>query len=128
MIEVADVFRRFADAYLSAHGATMPPAHRRAIADIKACRTPALGGRLWRCERCSAEIFSYHSCKNRSCPKCHTSETERWLQARKAEMLPVPYFHITVTVPEDVALRLNVRHLIQCFQWPSFAHNLRLCS
>jgi len=102
VIEVADVFRRFADAYLSAHGATMPPSHRRAIADIKACRTPALGGRLWRCERCSAEIFSYHSCKNRSCPKCHTSETERWLQARKAEMLPVPYFHITVTVPEEL--------------------------
>ncbi len=107
MIEVADVFRRFADAYLSAHGSSMPPSHRRAIADIKACRTAALGGRLWRCDRCSAEIFSYHSCKNRSCPKCHTRQTEAWLEARKAEMLPVPYFHITVTVPEELRALLR---------------------
>ena len=111
MIEVADVFRRFADGYLSAHGAAMPPSHRRAIADITACRTEALGGHLWRCDQCSAEVFSYHSCKNRSCPKCHTRQTERWLQTREAEMLPVPYFHITVTVPEELrdALRANQR-------------------
>jgi len=111
VIEVADIFRRFADEYLSAHGASMPPSHRRAIADIKACRTEALGGRLWRCDQGSAEIFSYHSCKNRSCPKCHTRQTERWLEGRKAEMLPVPYFHVTVTVPEELreVLRANQR-------------------
>ena len=55
MIEVADVFRRFADDYLSAHGASMPPSHQRAIADILACRTEALGGHLWRCDECAAE-------------------------------------------------------------------------
>ena len=109
MIEVADVFRRFADDYLSAHGASMLPSHRRAIADIQACRTAALGGHLWRCQQCSAEVFSYHSCKNRSCPKCHTEQTERWIEARKAEMLPAPYFHVTVTVPEELreVLRAN---------------------
>jgi hypothetical protein len=62
VIEVADVFRRFADGYLSAHGAAMPAWHRRAIADILACRTEALGGHLWRCDRCSHEVFAYHSC------------------------------------------------------------------
>jgi len=111
VIEVADVFRRFAAEYLSAHGAAMPPSHRRAIADIKACRTEALGGRLWRCDQCGAEVFSYHSCKNRSCPKCHTRQTEHWLETRKAEMLPCAYFHITVTVPEELrdGLRANQR-------------------
>lgn len=109
MIEVADVFRRFADDYLSAHGATMLPSHRRAIADILACRTEALGGHLWRCDQCSAEVYSYHSCKNRSCPKCHTGQTEDWLATRQAEVLPCPYFHVTITVPEELreVLRAN---------------------
>lgn len=112
MIEVADVFRRFADDYLSAHGASMLASHRRAIGDILACRTEALGGHRWRCRACGAEVFSYHSCKNRSCPKCHTDETERWLAARKAEMLPCTYFHVTITVPEELrdVLRANQRN------------------
>src|SRR5678815_4596530 len=74
MIEVAEVFRRFAADYLSAHGASMLPSHQRAINDILNCRTAALGGQVWRCEQCNAEIFSYHSCANRSCPKCHTAQ------------------------------------------------------
>src|SRR5262249_21813396 len=83
--------------------------HRRAIADILACRTEALGGHLWRCDQCSAEVYSYHSCKNRSCPMCHTDQTERWLAARKAEVLPCSYFHVTITVPEQLreVLRAN---------------------
>src|SRR5271167_2345881 len=111
MIEVAEVFRRFAADYLSAHGASMLPSHRRAIDDILDCRTAALGGQIWRCEACNAEIFSYHSCSNRSCPKCHTAQTQAWLERRQAEMLPVPYFHITVTVPAELreVLRANQR-------------------
>jgi len=109
VLEVADVFRRFAGSYLSAHGASMLPSHRRAIADILACRTEALGGHLRRCDQCSAEVFSYHSCKNRSCPKCHTDQTKAWLARRKTELLPVPYFHVTITVPAELRdiLRAN---------------------
>lgn len=111
MIEVADVFRRFADGYLSAYGAAMPAWHRRAITDILACRTEALGGHLWRCDQCSHEVFSYHSCKNRSCPKCHTRQTSDWLAARQAELLATDYFHVTVTVPQELRalLRANQR-------------------
>ena len=111
MITLGDVFRRFADDYCRAHGASMLPSHRRAIADILACRTSALGGHRWRCTHCSAEVHSYHSCKNRSCPTCHRDETERWLAARKAELLPCPYFHVTVTVPQELrdVLRANQR-------------------
>ena len=111
MIEVADVFRRFAADYLSAHGASMLPSHRRAIEDILNCRTAALGGQVWRCEQCDTEVFSWHSCRNRSCPKCHTAQTKEWLESRQAEMLPVPYFHVTVTVPAELreALRAHQR-------------------
>ena len=111
MVALADVFRRFADDYLSRHGASVLPSHRRAIADILACRTHALGGHLWRCNHCSSEVYSYHSCKNRSCPRCHKDQTERWIAAREVELLACPYFHVTVTVPAQLreVLRANQR-------------------
>ena len=91
MIEVADVFRRFAADYLSAHGASILPSHRRAIEDILNCRTAALGGRqVWRCDQCGTERFASQSCRNRSCPKGHTVQTQEWLERRRAKMLPVP--------------------------------------
>lgn len=102
MIEIADVFRRFAADYVSTHGASMLPSHRRAIEDILDCRTAALGGQVWRCDTCNTEMFSYHSCGNRSCPKCHTAQIQEWLEHRQAEMLPALYFHITVTVPAEL--------------------------
>jgi len=109
VITLGDVFRRFAGDYVSMHGASLLPSHARAIADILACRTEALGGHRWRCTRCGVEVNSYHSCKNRSCPTCHRDETERWLAARKTELLPSPYFHVTVTVPAELrdVLRAN---------------------
>ena len=111
MIEVADVFRRFVEDYLNAHGATMPPSHRRTIADILACRTEVLGGHLWRCNHCCHEVFSYHSCRNRSCPKCHTDQTKAWLAHRQPELLATHYFHVVITVPEELrdVLRSNQR-------------------
>src|SRR6266849_732467 len=72
-----------------------------------ALRPPAFAGAGY----CSTEVFAYHSCKNRSCPKCHTEQTQAWLDRRTAEMLPAPYFHVTITVPEELrpALRSNQR-------------------
>ena len=112
MIEVADVFRRFGPDYLKVHGASMLPSHRRAITDLMACRTEALGGHLWRCTECSAEVHSYHSCKNRSCPKCHANDTASWLAARKAEMLPTHHFHVTVTVPEELRRVMRANQVV----------------
>jgi len=119
VVALADVLRCFAQDYLSAHGASVLPSHRRAIADILACRTEQLGGHLWRCDCCRAEVFSYHSCKNRSCPRCHNDQTERWIAARKAELLACPYFHVTVTVPEEL------RHVLRANQRDGYAALMR---
>jgi hypothetical protein len=121
MIEIADVFRRFAADYLDAHGAAMPPSHRRAIQDILDCRTAALGGQVWRCDTCGTETFSFHSCGNRSCPKCHSAQTQEWLGHRQAEMLPVPYFHIVVTVPAELrAVQATAAAIIELARDPRF--------
>jgi hypothetical protein len=122
VIEIADVFRRFAADYVSAHGASMLPSHRRAIDDILECRTAALGGQVWRCDSCNTERFSFHSCGNRSCPKCHTAQTQEWLERRRAEMLPVPYFHITVTVPAEL------REVLRAHQRDGYGVLMQACA
>ncbi|GLJ00255.1 hypothetical protein Sbs19_40720 [Sphingobium sp. BS19] len=43
------------------------------------------------------------TCRNRHCPKCQNTTRERWLAARQADLLPVPYFHVVFTVPAEAA-------------------------
>lgn len=101
-IEVADVFRRFGPSYIDAFGAGMLPSHRRALEDIAACRTQAMGGHLYECGGCGKRFHVYHGCRNRSCPACHTHQTAQWLEARAAELLPCPYYHVCVTIPREL--------------------------
>jgi len=72
---------------------------RRALRAIGSCRTSALGGHLERCDRCGATRAVYHSCRNRHCPRCQALARTRWVEARRAELLPVPYFHVVFTLP-----------------------------
>ncbi len=102
VVEVADVFRRYGSEYLQKFGDKMPSSHRRAFKDILRCRTPAMGGHVFECDDCGRLEYSYHSCCNRSCPKCHKSETDTWLQVRHKELLPVPYYHVIFTLPHEL--------------------------
>lgn len=102
MLEVADVIRCAGDAYLQLYGDAMPESHRRALHDILNCRTEALGGHVYECDHCGERQYSYHSCKNRSCPKCQGADAEAWLDARRGELLDVPYFHLVFTLPEEL--------------------------
>lgn len=99
-VELAQVFARHGAAYQTAH--RLVPVQYRAMRAIEACRTEALGGHVERCEACAALRFHYHSCRNRHCPKCQTLAKERWLAARQAELLPVPYFHAVFTLPHEL--------------------------
>ena len=96
---VTEVVRQFGPAYRARHDAAMLPSHRRALRDLTACRTPALGGQVHCCDSCGYEHYVYHSCRNRSCAQCHGAATADWLAAREAELLPVPHFHVVFTLP-----------------------------
>ena len=96
-VELAEVFERHGAAYRAAH--PLVPVQYRAMRAIAACRTEALGGHIAQCDACGAQRYAYHSCRNRHCPKCQTLAKERWLAARRAELLPVPYFHLVFTLP-----------------------------
>lgn len=73
---------------------------RRALRAIVNCRTPAMGGHLDGCTRCGFRHMVWHSCRNRHCPRCQSEARQRWLEARKREILALPYFHVVFTVPE----------------------------
>jgi hypothetical protein len=129
-LEVADVFRQFGPSYLEAFGASMLPSHRRAIEDIVACRTEAMGGHVFQCGDCGQTFYAYHGCRNRSCPACHSGQTRQWLEARRAEVLPCPYYHVTITVPSELraALRCNQRDCYSLLMKASSKAVLELCA
>jgi putative transposase/transposase-like zinc-binding protein len=101
-VELADVVRRFGPQYTSQYGHRMMPSQKKALTDIAACCTRALGGRLYRCDDCHDTFWHYHCCRNRACPKCHGSQARQWLQERQAELLPCDYFHAVATVPLEL--------------------------
>ena len=102
-LEVADIFRRYGEAYRQAHAGHLGRTERRVMGAIEACRTAALGGHVERCAECGLVRISYNSCRDRHCPKCQGSAREAWLAARQAELLPVPYFHVVFTLPAPAA-------------------------
>lgn len=107
MPSLADVLRRHGEEYLRRYGSAVLPSHARAIRDVVRCRTPALGGHVASCTGCGKEHVLYHSCRNRACPRCGLDTTTRWLQRQRDLLLPVRYFHVVFTLPDE--LRLVVR-------------------
>jgi hypothetical protein len=99
-LELAEIVRQYGDAYRWTH--RLASVQHRALRAIAACRTAALGGHRETCDRCGAVRITYNSCRNRHCPKCQTLTTARWLAARRADLLPIPYFHVVFTLPHDL--------------------------
>jgi hypothetical protein len=98
--ELADVLRLYGDQYCREH--RVPPSHRKVMQAIQLCRTAHLGGHMEQCDRCGFQRPAYNSCRNRHCPKCQALAKARWLQARRAELLPVGYFHTVFTLPHEL--------------------------
>jgi hypothetical protein len=70
---------------------------------VESCRTAALGGQVFRCERCGEKLYAYHSCRNRHCPKCHGEKTRSWLDKQRARLLlDCPFYLLTFTLPSEL--------------------------
>jgi Transposase zinc-binding domain len=100
-LEVADIVRAAGNSFWERYGSRLAWPHRKVLDAIVRCRTVALGGHLDQCVRCGHQAISYNSCRNRHCPRCQGNARARWLAARSAELLPVPYFHIVFTLPHE---------------------------
>jgi hypothetical protein len=66
---------------------------------VEQCRTESLGGQVYTCPQCDQVQYSYHSCRNRHCPKCQNDKAQEWLEAQQDLLLPIPYFMLTFTLP-----------------------------
>ena len=104
-LEVADIFRDHGAAWRDANRGHLSLGQLKVMSAIESCRTAALGGHVARCENdaCGLTLIAYNSCDNRHCPKCQGRQAREWLEARKAELLDVPYFHVVFTLPPRIA-------------------------
>jgi hypothetical protein len=102
-LEVADVIRLHGETFLAKHGRHLRREQRRALRDLAACRTAALGGHVERCLDCGHERIAYNSCRNRHCPKCQTLARARWLEREAQYLLPVEYHHVVFTLPAELS-------------------------
>jgi hypothetical protein len=102
-LEVADILRTSGSSFWERYGSHLALQHRKVMDAIVRCRTAALGGHRDQCLRCGHLAISYNSCRSRHCPKCQGNARARWLAARSAELLPVPYFHVVFTLPHELS-------------------------
>jgi Putative transposase/Transposase zinc-binding domain len=102
-LEVADILRRHGPAWRQANAGHVSLGQLKVMSAIERCRTAALGGHVARCQDCAYTTIAYNSCRNRHCPKCQGAAAKQWLAERKAELLPVPYFHVVFTLPARIA-------------------------
>ncbi|MGD8782750.1 MAG: IS91 family transposase [Ignavibacteria bacterium] len=100
MVELQDIFNKHGEIYRQNH--KLIPNQLKAMRAIEHCRTSILGAHVDECDNCSYTRISYNSCRNRHCPKCQTLKKERWIDARKDDLLNVGYFHIVFTIPETL--------------------------
>jgi hypothetical protein len=112
-LEVADIVRAVGNRFWEEHKSHLAWLHRKVFDAILRCRTAALGGHLDQCINCGHQAISYNSCRDRNCPKCQGNARAKWLAARSAELLPLPYFHIVFTLPHELSsLVLQNKRLI----------------
>jgi hypothetical protein len=99
-VELADIFRLYADDYRRSHALSYE--QLKVMRHIQICRTAVLGGHVEQCDQCAFEQIAYNSCRDRHCPKCQTLTKEKWLNDRKAELLDCGYFHLVFTLPHKL--------------------------
>ena len=98
-LELADIFRSYGPTYRQKYADQILPSHRQAMRAVEQCRTEALGGQVYSCPECGETQYSYHSCRNRHCPKCQNDKAQEWLEAQRDLLLSAPYFMLTFTLP-----------------------------
>jgi hypothetical protein len=125
LLELADVIRAAAERLIDRHPVWFTWLHLKVLTAILRCRTAALGGHIDECSRCGRQAISYNSCRNRHCPRCQSNARDRWLDARRSELLPTRYSHVVFTLPHELApLALQNKRIVYGLLFRSSAETL----
>jgi len=123
--ELADIFRRYGENYRQNH--YLSTEQSKTMHHIERCRTAVLGGHSEACDHCGFKRNSYNSCRDRHCPKCQTLVKEKWLNSRKSELLPCPYFHNVFTLPHELnPLILNNKKIMLAMLFAAVKETLQV--
>ena len=98
--ELAGIIRQYKTSFITKHQPLLN--HLSVLNALEKCRTASLGGHVDGCDNCGHLRISYNSCRNRHCPKCQSTNKERWILARQQQLLPVSYFHVVFTLPQEL--------------------------
>jgi len=114
LLEVAHILHKHIGDYQNQY--RLWPQHKKIVSDLLNCRTAQLGGHIEQCDNCGTVRITYHSCRNRHCPKCQHMPRERWLEKRKDEILPINYFHVVFTLPHELntVILNNKKLMLNC--------------
>ena len=113
LLELADIIAAASHRFTDRPPAWFTWMHRKVLIAVERCRTAAMGGHVDQCSGCGHRAISYNSCRNRHCPKCQSQARDRWLAARRTELLATPYAHVVFTLPHQLApLALQNKELI----------------
>ena len=123
--EIADIFRRYGPAFQEQYARLLTPLHLLVLKALALCRTAQLGGHLLECDHCGHTKPAYNSCHNRHCPKCQAGLRANWFEDRERELLPVDYYHVVFTLPDDLgSLALQNKTLIYNMLFQATAETL----
>src|SRR4249919_1345484 len=126
LLELADLVGAAGHRFLDRPPAWFTWLHLKVLVAIERCRTAAMGGHVDQCTGCGHRAISYNSCRNRHCPKCQGEARERWVEARREELLPVEYFHVVFTLPDELSpLALQNRRAVYSALFSAAAETLR---
>jgi hypothetical protein len=125
LLQLADIVAAAAHRFRDHPPAWFTWLHLKVLSAIEHCRTAAMGGHLDQCSGCGHRAISYNSCRNRHCPRCQSQARDRWLEARRAELLPTPYAHVVFTLPHQLApLALQNKEVIYSLLFRASADTL----
>src|SRR5271155_2492282 len=125
LLELADIIAAAGSRFMDRAPAWFTWLHLKVLVAIERGRTAAMGGHLDRCSGCGYRAISYNSCGNRHCPRCQSHARDRWLAARRAELLATPYAHVVFTLPHQLGpLALQNKEVVYGLLFRSSAQTL----